>query len=771
MSGYAYKTTVPTESEADMLVLGDALYFAAHTNIYKVEGESFSAFASVEGTARHAAVNGNNLFVCTDDRVVMNYGPHSVGSLRRAATAIDANERIFAIGVGPVLEVWAVPREYKFTLFRKLATLPGHHSAISIIRIVDDEWILTAARDRSVRLFNVVTKESKLVATTRDDPAGLFLLGDGMAAVTSRDGTMTHFPLHGSGSKRAEFEWPVLCGAADGGLFAVVLECPVEEPKPAAENDHFHFSEEKKTITTGAEPADGVDENIIKPGFRAAPKRYTLVVRRGDEELYRADIDRRVEHLSMHKQRIAMRSRSFVGIFDMHLEKFVFCVDLPRIVAFSVDRGLVAAGCADGRTRLYRDHVCKGLLLDTKAVGDILGVFQCGNTCITTLKTGYISAFNVADQHCYRSFSISTRGSLAEYSQSAATEDGAVVFMAAGNSIAIVDMQRSKQIDEIKLAAPVARLAFHDGFIYYLCYDNKLTKHDFVSGKATELALEETAVGFAVKGRMLAVSTFSGVTLYDLDFCFVSSFAASLEARHREELFSKPKPVEQIDFDGHAIVCAGNSNQIKVLGREAAAGASLVPYNLVQTLRISRNRDWENYKERLDKERKTSFSKENFIEARQLVVSGGRIYALSREGIVIFDTTARAFNPIEFNVTASPEFVAESLAAGNPTAALVAALQLGDYPLIQRVVEATQDVPAAVKYVPRALVETMVDCVMELLRSDYSNTRLLEFVKWATYYHGVVAPHSYEAIKEGNAEEYEALRASYFMLKNIMKKS
>lgn len=773
MGEFSYKTTLPSESDATMLALDDALYFASHTNIYRADGDTFGVFSGVEGTVRHAAINGNNVFVCTEDKIVMNYGAHTVGTLRRRASAIDASEEFFAVGLGSVLEVWAVPHEYKFTLFRRLLVLPGHSDEIVFIKIVDANRILTAAADNTVRLFNLKNHDSVMLATTRSLPVGLHVFGAEQAAVTDGDGTVTHFSLGGGESRRFEIGMAVLCAASSGELLAVITESEAEENEQAAKRsvDHFHFGDEPEEEKAIDGQTGGIDENIIKPGITVRAKRCHLVVYKADEEIARIALDRRVSNLCMYNQRVAMRSRSFVGLFDLRNEKFVFCLDLPKIKGFAVEKDRIGAACEDGRVRIYQNLTCRCVLEDSKARGALLGVFLCKGSCIATYCSGHIAAFNIADRHCYRSFSIASATDPSDYLHSAATADGAIVFLATATVLAIVDVQRSRQIEEISLTAPLSTLVWHDNYLYYLDLHNRVTKYDYAISKATVLELEETGVSLAVYGKVLAVSTFSGVVLYDLDFGSISSLAVGLEARHREEVASKAKPAACIAMDSQLIACAGQSNQLKLLRREGAGGTALIPHALIQTLRVSANKDWENYKERLGKERKAPFSKKNFIETRQIAIRGGCLYVLTREGIAVFDAAVRTFNPLEFGGNASPEFVTQSIKDGNSGAALVAALQLGDYSLIHSAMAAVSDISFAAKYVPTHLMPILLDCVCEVLRADYTDERMLEFVKYAAYHHGIAAPHSLENIREGNAEQYESLRSCYYMLRNILKKT
>lgn len=782
MCEYIHKTTIPTESETNCLVFDDALYFSSHTNVYKVDRSVFSIFTSVEGTVRCCAVNGNNMFLCTDDRVYMNYRENTIGSLRLSASAIDANDRVFAVGVNNALEIWEIPREYRFTLFRKQSRSLGHHRPIVAIKIIDGDRVLTASEDNTVRLFNIKEGKSAIVAKTRDAIRGIHLFDGETAAVSSSDGMITFFGLADTSEKQAPVENRIvrqinagnrICSASShGDLLAVVVEIPAETVEKIAAEDHFHFKAEPSLVKTEDEARNKVDVDIIKAPHKRPEPSSVLVVYKGEEEIYRAEIGHRVSNICLFRQCLAIRSPTFVGILNIQTEKFTFSMDLPRITNFNTNGELIAATCADRKVRIYSNHSCRAILFDPKSRGDILATFLSQNSCLATYRSGYVSVFNVADSNCYRSFTINGDGLATDFKHAAITDDGCVLFFASDSTMFVVDVQRSKLIDELKLKSPLVGMAFHRDYLYFLDFQNEMTRFNFFNGKSTTLQLEVAAVGFGIRNNTLIVSTASGLVCHDLDFNYLNSISLVLDARHREEVYSKSKPVESLDFDSNFIFCGGQSNQVKIVRQGThLLGRNLCMNDVVQTLRLSKNRDWENYKEKLGAEKKTPFKKENFIEARKIIADESRFCVLSREGILIFETSKVAFNPIEFDVQASPEFIAASLGAGNFTAALISALRLGDYAHIRGVLARVEDVAFAVKFVPQALVSVLVDCVVSTLKCDYTDLKMLEFIKWVVFYHRQAVPDLLEAIREGCANDYRTLKNNYYMVSNILKKN
>lgn len=77
----------------------------------------------------------------------------------------DPSGKIFAAGVGRLLQIWkSPPKHMEFTPFRLLRTIPGHYDEItSIDWSSDSKFIITGSKDSTCRI-NAVTKKFKPVA-------------------------------------------------------------------------------------------------------------------------------------------------------------------------------------------------------------------------------------------------------------------------------------------------------------------------------------------------------------------------------------------------------------------------------------------------------------------------------------------------------------------------------------------------------------------------------------------------------------------------------
>jgi WD40 repeat protein len=728
MSEYIFKTAIPTQSDAGGIAFDNSLYFASHTNMFKVENNKISIISRCEGTIKRFAIMGNNYLICTGDRIYLNHHENTIGSLKRTATAIASNSNMFVTGVNSILEVWQIPSEYKFTLFKSIARIPGHSKAITAIQILDDNRILTISNDCTVRLFNIKNSESVVVATCRDIPIGLHVLED-KATVTCKDGSIMRFKIHENAVVSTEtLGSKIRCSSSYQNLLAVVTD------------------------------------NLNKD-----TNRNIIILYKDDEEIYRSVIDHTVDEVSLYNYKISLKTKSFIGIYDIQNEAFTFDIDLPKILNINILNELCAAGCADRNIRIYNNHSCIAKLFDKKSKGDLVNAHINKNSCIAVYSSGYVSSFNIADQFCYRSFAVDFEN----IKLSCISEDGCLLFAADTGSIYVIDMQRSKLIDTLNVNSPIHHIVFYKDFLYSLSFDNNLIKWNVYNGESTVMQVDKMAISFSIKHNVIAIATENEIMMYDIDFNYMDCISVSLESRHRNEIYSKPKPVQCLDFDSNFICCGGQSNTLKIYTYSNKYNNSqkrLYQNELVQKLLISKNKDWENYKSKLGREKVTDFNKNNLIEAKKIVCLDLKFYVLSREGVSIYEINSQKFNPIEFDVDASPQFISESILAQNYSKALVASLQLRDFNLIKSVLEAADDANFLIKSVPHYYSELLMNCVTEILKSGSEELKMAEYIKWIAYYHKECSKNALTVVKDEMKGKYDILRSNYFLLKNILRR-
>ncbi|KAI5151814.1 periodic tryptophan protein 2 [Enteropsectra breve] len=785
MSEFYHKTSIPSESDAKGIFCDStgAFYFASHTNIFRTKGRNTTLYTSVEHTITGFTMVHELAFITTAERVYMNKQGRTVGSLKRSATAIAANEDILVLGINSMLEVWEIPKAYKFTLFKNRHRKAGHHSPITSIKIINNNTALTASEDCTVRLFSFSENTSVILAKTRRASVDLEILDDRHGIVTDKSGVTTLFVIPSqinvesddlmNNKHRAEYERlvdlsaDVLASSADGATLAVISELKEEVMVKTENTEFFHHKKDDEIPDILKEEEE--KRKITKIISKDSSSRLTVFKMnelRKYEEIFKCDIPYRAESIVMRNYNVLLKSKNFVGVFNIPNETFSESIVLPKIVCFDMNRRFIAAGCQDRRVALYLHNTVNKIFSDEKATSPILGVHLIKNMCITTYTDGHISVFNTTDGNCFRSFK--TVAQNLSYTHSAVDEDGKICFIASLKQILVCDIQRSRVIDDIKLECPLVELIFSNGFLYYLGIEGELVKYNLYNGKSVVLTLGKAVGGFAVDQHKIIVSSGNELVFYNTDFNYLGGMRLTIAGRHRDEVFSKEKPVEKIGFNSKQIFCGGRANMLKVV--DYGAEMTLYKNNVAQILQVSRNKDWENYKAKLSYEKETPFNKGQFIEVRKIIAEEGKLVILTREGLKVFSKDGWLFNPVEFGIEASEEFVRGCISRREFISALIGALKLNNFRLISEVLAKMENFDGLFRFVPDSYVNLLGGSIFEILKADFSNMKMLELLNELMRSKRSSGLENGEGIRTGLDGIYTAVKNNYYLLKSIVEK-
>jgi len=953
---YSHKFTIPSESDAMGVLQEDSkTYFASHTTVYEVAEGKLSIYCSVEGTITGFAKNGQNVFITTSDRVYMCNRSGIIGSLKRMATFVSSWDDLLILGLNNgTIEVWEIPTSFRFTLFKRISKHVGHKGrVIDIKRVymkesvqmdnkrmsvqmdnksdnekdsdrIGDYRIMTVSEDNTVRLFNLRTHKTRILARTKSLPCGLQEISEeNKGIVWCRNGYMVVFKIDSKG-KESDFKGK----ESDCKRESEMEKSNSKNGKESnSKNERECDSKVEKTKLMKisdriilAASSSGSQNSPSQPPSSVAVHEENKVLYfslfREERELQRCVLPFLPEELSVSGNKVALRSRHFLLVFDFDSGRNLFTLDFPKFVCMSVYKGILGAGCKDQKVRIYKDNLQVGMILGEDAgnagnvgnVGnagngtmmnertlsathtstvhtstvhtsnihtsivhtstvhtlqadrDILNLHMSDSSCCVVYKSGHISVFNLRDGNCYRSFTVagsnresnetitfdkatrddknikgdkatrddknvpnptgtlhstphstshSFHNSFYPFTHSCISEDNCVLFLADTKRILIVNLQRSKLIEEVTLSSPLTELIYHRNFVYFVDFSNQVTKLNVFNGKSTLLQLEKTCSTFSIHSNRLLCAVENELLIYDLDFNYLETVYASLEGRNREEVYSKNKAIESVGFDEERIICGGRVNQLKVIryslggvsdnrvsvnratgdnnktnesdnnktnqvngtlttSRKFTASPTLLRSVVSQVLRVSENKDLENFKTKLMKERKGEFKKTNFIETRKLILENKVFYVLSREGIKVYSKNLLNFNPIEFGVKGNNKFIEKSLSEGNFVPALISALKTGEFKQISRVINLMNvDGNGNFSFASRMLPEESVELVEECLSVMYLRTgeiKLLEFLMEIVKERKRIKKGIYKAVESKGRREHEMIRANYFML-------
>lgn len=747
MAEFTLKGIIPSESDAKGIYFNSNLFFASNTDIHKVENTKLQLFTSCKGTVKMFVINRNNVFIATQDRIYMNYLEHCIGTLKRSATAITCNDEFLVIGNNSILEVWHIPKEYKFTLFKMHSKHIGHYKAIKQIQIVDSNRIITVSQDLTVRMFDLAKNESKILASLNSTPVGLHIY-ENKCIVTCSNGHITIIDYKsGIILDNLQYSGNLLSSSLSDNFLAIVLT-GIPKIDSRKEENSLLLPDVKKTIPEKIELS----------------KNSTVIILKDFEEIFKFDLDHLIEEISLRDLKIAVKSKNFIGILDIQTEIFSYTLDLPKILTINGGKTLISAGCADRAVRIYNEGVCVAKLFDEKSDGEILNTHISSNTCIAIYKFGYISSFNISDKHCYRSFSLGH--GFHQYSCSQVSDDGCFLFISDLNAIYVIDMQRSKLVDTLKLKSAILSMAWYKECLYTVEIDKTLSKHNIFTNFSTDISLEKLPTGISAKNDKIMVSTNEEIIIYDLDLVFLSAFRLVLEGRNRSEMYSKSKPVEHFDFNSKHIFCGGQTNKIKVIEFSLTPKDFLVENRVIQEIQVSKNTEWENYKVKLSREKTTEFDKKRYIEVKRIVAFERKFYVLSRENVSIYGIDQKVFNPIEFSIKATPDYILNSLEKGDYLNALVSSLQLKDFNLAKMTVDQCKDADFIVNYTPRQYISELLGFILMYLKEDPSNLKLYEFINRIVFYNDVTSFKLYDTLHYSCYEKYDLIRSNYYLIKS-----
>ncbi|ELA42644.1 uncharacterized protein VICG_00396 [Vittaforma corneae ATCC 50505] len=511
MNGFRFKTAIPTASDSKGLISNNGVYFSSNTHLFKIQCSKYNLISSCDGTIRSFGICGDYSILCTQDRVVLNHFQTFIGSLKRSASAIDVYSDFFAIGVDNVLEVWMMPKEYKFTLFSLHSKNIGHYRCIRFIKILNSTQIVTASDDCTVRVFDILRKKSKIIASLNDIPVGLHT-NNHIIAVTCKNGSITFLNTESIEYKNVKFDANIVASASFENILALCLENMII-------------------------PKEDLKESILPINAQSSKqevlKKTVVVIFKDFEEIYRGELDDKVIELALERNTLYVRTPSFIGGYDIRSESFVFLLDLPKILNITPLKNMIAAGCADRKIRIYMETLCIKTLYDPNSKGDILYTHLSTNICTAVYTTGYVSSFNINDSHCFRSFLVSSEP-LSALSSSCMSDDGCFLFISEQANIKVIDLMRSKLVESIHLKSPIISTAFYRNYLYCIELDKTLSKINVFSGHTENVMIEDIPTNMTVKNLSVVVSTVKDILIYDLDINFATLFQSSL--RHVREM-------------------------------------------------------------------------------------------------------------------------------------------------------------------------------------------------------------------------------------------
>ncbi|KAF7683608.1 Periodic tryptophan protein 2 like protein [Astathelohania contejeani] len=699
MKNYIKKSVIPTASDSTGLCQIDSdIYFSSHTNIYKLDKNKFTLYSHVKGT-----VIG---FVCfttgtlrltlsyTRDRIyLIGANGRILGTLKKQITALAITEdgRYFSIAIGGNVEVWKVPTSYKTPLFDRISHITGHLNDITKLEFLNDQFMLSISNDGTIRISDIVEQTSKMIYRHRCTPINIHVIEKEpvlVIYVICEDGAIIHLKYENNKTEIISKDYTEILV-----LYSFIYK---ENLILCTENEIIN-RKENKAIT----------------------------------------INNKIKEIRNKENILLIRTEKEIQSYDLEKENFNFKFPLPEIICYTQIKEKIIIGCRDNQIRIYENDKYLDTFNNDAQVA-IQALHATYNMVVAVCWDGSVRAYDINNGYCFRSFKIPL-----SVCSSVITQEGEILLLADQTEyhIHVVDLKRSKAVDMITgQCGPVVRMLFHRDYLYFLTMDSTLTKYNLFNSNRESIT-KEGMINFTVGMGMIAVATDRKIYMYDMNLELMSSFKCALKARMRSELYMMDKAPEWMAFspDDRLLVVGGLSNTVMIIHLETG--------KIVQRLKVSNNKEWENYKERLGRELDTKFDKTKIIETRGLTHTR-MLFIMSREGISIYERSSIRFDPVELECEVTPESAYNELKKRKYLHALVIGAKLGNMQFMDEIVKEipNNEVEGVVKYFPIKFVSDLRRCITKLVERGYI-TGMLWF-RYIVFYHRGIGCESIDGIKK-----------------------
>ncbi|KAF9763693.1 Periodic tryptophan protein 2 like protein [Nosema granulosis] len=731
MVKYSFKTAIPTTSISKGLVFDNDMYFSSNTYIYKYSRSVYSVVSSLPGNIKNFFLHNDKFYALTDEHLVISYNGRNIASMKKDGNCILATDEYIFTNDNNELEVWHNPKEFSMNMFELHCRNSEHTGRISVLLLYKN-MVITGSCDHTIRAFDMETRRSRRILTVKSRPIGIHEIEDWLVVVCL-NGQSYKIKYNEDGVdlvEKDQREGLICCSNLSNGILCFSV-----------------YKDDKSLI------------EVVKE----------------DSVIYSVELNNKVEEVALRDSLLAIKCQDFVGLYNLKSDSFLVELVLPSIVDFDINREYVAVGCSDKKIRLYDDNRIINTFRDEKSTYPIFKTFFVKNSVLSLAIDGHVSLFDIKNGTCFRSFKIPIK-----ISSATVCSDGILLFLGDYDtcSIRIVDLQRSKEIDQLEgHEAAIKHLRYHRGCLYSLSLDNELRKWDYLKGDSERMVLDKMPLSISVDYNQIAISFENEVVTYDLDLVYLYSFDYSIKNRKRNELYMHEKGAEHVEFSlgGRNIILGGEYNKLYVC--DISSG------EIVQQLQLSQNKAWENYDDKFYKERKHSFDKSKVVETLKLKHSPDqyKFYVQSREGIVVFGKNSTQFSPLDLDVETTPDGIKKYIEEQEYLKGLLGALRVGDLDLIQFVLFSIPEekVEFAVKYIPKRLVNILREALLKIVQEEVSgnnSTSKIEMVylwlRFILFYHASseTVNSGLETFKKKGEDIYKVGLENIFLLKKILKK-
>ncbi|WUR04810.1 U3 small nucleolar RNA-associated protein 1 (UTP1) [Vairimorpha necatrix] len=708
MSHYSLKMAIPTESPSRGLICTkDKMYFTSNTFIFSLKNGEYKIEAILENYIKKVKYKNSLLYAITEKNLIIIYKSKNIASLKCNPSCLKISEKFIILACENTLETWYTPKEYKFNMFNLHSKIQLHNQNITCINLINQNTVISGSKDCSVKIYNLKSKKIDKFINTKSIPIKIF---------------------------KIEKYICVIC--EEGQIYYVNLE--------TKKIDHKIF---KNTNIIDA----SCYENLICICLLENKKNKFEIISK-KEVIYSVETKYSINEISLEDKKIAFKGQNIVGIYNYELDTYIFILDLPKISCLDISNDLFCVGCTDKKIRLYDDKKILKIFYDEKNSNPLLDVYFLSGSILSLSNNGYISLFDMKNGVCYRSFNMPVK-----ISASSICDDGMMLFIADYDNykIRIIDLQRSKEIESlIGHESPVKKMVYYKNFLFSLSNDNELRKWEIYKNQCDMINLEKSATNFIVRKNKIFVSFYDEIIEYDMDLEYVNSVS-----------FKNKKPAEHLDltFDGKMLLLGGEFNKLNILDIETNT--------VEQTVKVSRNTKWKNYKDNLYKNQIESCDKSEIVEILKLIHSKNQYQFtyLSREGVFTYNWSSSKYLPLFIDLESTTEALSRYLENKKFLNALIVALKLNEMECLEKLIDIVpeEEVFGIVKMVPSTFIEKLRIFLINQINDNKKIVGSYMWMRWLIFNHGK-GNYEQKVCKKTGEMGYKSTIENIFIFENLI---
>lgn len=661
-------TIIPSSSTSKGFnIHQQCLFFTASNSIYTLENNSVQFIISLHGQIEDIQFNDNFCFAMTKSRLYMLKNDIILATLKLQSckSSFAVNQFHLYISNDKNISIYEIPQRYNPIMFSKLADVKTHIENVVKIKLIEDKFILSVGEDCTVRLSCFEKNQSQILCYHQDIPVNVFYIEDKICENDRKD-IFNNGDDDFSVINRLKKYYSIISISSRGTINEyntrekkLIDRIFVDKGIKSAcydkntlfllcDDSTITILQNKKLLTVKIN-CDGYE--IVKNGD------YIIV--RGETMIH--------SYLCSENQLEEMYFNQSLSTKEEEIENHLTCLNtfpLSQIINFAYNNDIMVS-CSEQKINHFSFNRNKIIFVGFYEINEpIYQIFYKSHVLIAITEYGNVRVFDTNRKLLFREISLEFRVAYAD-----TNDDNTLVLLSnfENNEINFLDIKKSIIIDTFKLSAPARKIKYFNNCIFALLMNSEMVRYNIFNGKVENHMYGKTINTFTITNGQLVVAQANELIFSDLQFNNQQVMNCYFVSRHRNEMFISQKSATAIDisYDSKTVIVGAQSNEIKII--------DIKTKTILKTIKLSRNKEKENYKKKLGRERDDNFNQLDIIESLSIQYIPNGFIVLSREGISIYKIPTFKEN-IFLQGTTSKEQIQVNIEKRNFSAALEAAL-------------------------------------------------------------------------------------------------